>query len=76
MIDATSSFLSTSSLFLAKALMILPRIGKIPWESLSRLLRALPAAESPSTMNSSLCFLPLGLTNLAGRPVIAEAFLT
>ena len=48
----------------------------MPWRSLTRLFVIEPLAESPSTINNSVCSLPVGLMYLAGNPLIAEAFLT
>ncbi len=54
MSDCTSLFCSTRASRFFSTLMILPRIGKIAWNSLFRACFADPPAESPSTMNSSL----------------------
>ena len=54
MIDAHSAFESMSATDAFCTLRILPRIGSSAWNSLSRASLAVPSAESPSTMNSSV----------------------
>src|SRR6266542_26761 len=54
MIDAHSAFLSMSDTEDFCTLRILPRIGSSAWNSELRASLAVPSAESPSTMNSSL----------------------
>ena len=49
-----SLFLSILSTRARSTLRILPRIGRIAWVRGSRASTAVPPAESPSTMNSSL----------------------
>ncbi len=49
----TSWLASTSPPSTSQVLRILPRSGRIAWNSLSRACLALPPAESPSTRNSS-----------------------
>ena len=54
MIEAHSAFLSMSASDAFCTLRILPRIGSSAWKSEFRAVFAVPSAESPSTMNSSL----------------------
>ena len=54
MIDAHSAFLSMSPTDARCTLRILPRIGSSAWNSEFRASLAVPMAESPSTMNSSV----------------------
>ncbi len=54
MIEAHSAFLSMSPTEAFWTLRILPRIGSSAWNSLLRAAFAVPIAESPSTMNSSV----------------------
>ena len=64
MIAAHSVFLSMSASEAFCTLRILPRIGSRAWNSESRASLAVPSAESPSTMNSSLRSL--------GRPAVDQ----
>ncbi len=77
MIDAHSVFDSMSATDAFWTLRIFPRIGRSAWYSLSRASLAVPSAESPSTMNSSLCSTSLDRqsTSLAGRAEFSSAFL-
>jgi hypothetical protein len=54
MIEAHSTFLSMSPTEAFCTLRILPRIGSSAWNSELRASLAVPSAESPSTMNSSV----------------------
>ena len=54
MIEAHSAFLSMSPTEAFWTLRILPRIGSSAWNSELRASLAVPSAESPSTMNSSV----------------------
>ena len=54
MIAAHSAFFSMSAMEAFCTLRILPRIGSSAWNSVLRANFAVPSAESPSTMNSSL----------------------
>ena len=54
MIEAHSAFLSMSPTEAFWTLRILPRIGSSAWNSLLRAALAVPMAESPSTMKSSV----------------------
>jgi hypothetical protein len=54
MIEAHSAFLSMSPTEAFWTLRIFPRIGRSAWNSELRATFAVPSAESPSTMNSSL----------------------
>ena len=54
MIEAHSAFLSMSPTEAFWTLRILPRIGSSAWNSELRASFAVPSAESPSTMNSSV----------------------
>ena len=54
MIEAHSAFPSMSPTAARWTLRILPRIGSSAWNSLLRASLAVPRAESPSTMNSSV----------------------
>ena len=54
-----SSFLNISSIFVFSVFNTLPLKGKIAWNLLSLPCLAEPPAESPSTINNSLCVLSL-----------------
>ncbi len=77
MIAAHSAFDSMSETDAFCTFRILPRMGSRAWYSLSRARRAVPSAESPSTMKSSL--LPTSLerqsTSFAGSEEVSSAFL-
>ena len=74
MIAAHSAFLSMSASEAFCTLRILPRIGSSAWKSESRASLAVPRAESPSTMNSSLRSSALRQsTSLAGSAELARA---
>ena len=74
MIAAHSAFLSMSDSDAFWTLRILPRIGSSAWNSESRASLAVPSAESPSTMNSSLrSSAERQSTSLAGRAEVARA---
>ncbi len=74
MIAAHSAFLSMSARDDFCTLRILPRIGSSAWNSESRASLAVPSAESPSTMNSSLrSSADRQSTSLAGRLELASA---
>ena len=74
MIDAHSAFLSMSASDAFCTLRILPRIGSSAWNSEFRASLAVPSAESPSTMNSSLRSSAVRQsTSLAGSDELASA---
>ena len=74
MIAAHSAFLSMSASEAFCTLRILPRIGSSAWNSESRASLAVPSAESPSTMNSSLrSSADRQSTSLAGSAEVASA---
>ena len=74
MMDAHSAFLSMSASDAFCTLRILPRIGSSAWNSELRASLAVPSAESPSTMNSSLRSSALRQsTSLAGSAEVASA---
>ena len=74
MIAAHSAFLSMSASDDFCTLRILPRMGSSAWNSESRASLAVPSAESPSTMNSSLRSSALRQsTSLAGSAEVARA---
>ena len=74
MMDAHSAFLSMSASDAFCTLRILPRIGSSAWNSELRASLAVPRAESPSTMNSSLRSSALRQsTSLAGSAEVASA---
>ena len=74
MIAAHSVFLSMSASEAFCTLRILPRIGSSAWNSESRAFLAVPSAESPSTMNSSLrSSADRQSTSLAGSAELASA---
>ena len=76
MMAAHSAFFSMSASDAFCTFRILPRIGSSAWNSESRASLAVPSAESPSTMNSSLRSSALRQsTSLAGRAEVASAFL-
>ncbi len=73
MMAAHSAFLSMSASDDFCTLRILPRIGSSAWNSESRASLAVPRAESPSTMNSSLrSSADRQSTSLAGRLELAR----
>ena len=74
MIEAHSAFLSMSAREAFCTLRILPRMGSRAWNSESRAILAVPSAESPSTMNSSLrSSAERQSTSLAGSDELASA---
>src|SRR6516165_5733703 len=74
MIAAHSAFLSMSASEAFCTLRILPRMGSRAWNSESRASLAVPSAESPSTMNSSLrSSVDRQSTSLAGSDELASA---
>jgi hypothetical protein len=74
MIAAHSAFLSMSLSDAFCTLRILPRIGSSAWNSESRATFAVPSAESPSTINSSLrSSAERQSTSLAGSAEVASA---
>ena len=74
MIAAHSAFFSMSDRDAFCTLRILPRIGSSAWNSESRASLAVPSAESPSTMNSSLrSSADRQSTSLAGSAELASA---
>ena len=77
MIDEHSTFLSMSPTLAFWTLRILPRIGSSAWNSESRADLAVPSAESPSTMNSSLRSTSADRqsASLAGSALDSSAFL-
>ena len=77
MIDAHSAFESMSPIEAFCTLRILPRIGSSAWNSLSRASFAVPSAESPSTMNSSVPSTSVDRqsTSFAGSDDDSSAFL-
>ena len=77
MIAAHSVFLSMSAAEAFWTLRILPRIGSKAWNSLLRASLAVPSAESPSTMKSSLRSTSSlrQSTSLAGSDEVSSAFL-
>ena len=77
MIEAHSALPSMSDTLAFCTLRILPRIGRSAWCSLSRASFAVPSAESPSTMKSSLCATSLDRqsTSFAGSDELSRAFL-
>ena len=77
MIAAHSAFCSISPADFFWVLRILPRIGSSAWYSESRASLAVPSAESPSTMNSSLRSTSLlrQSASLAGSALDSRAFL-
>jgi hypothetical protein len=77
MIDAHSALLSMSEIDAFCTFRILPLIGNSAWYSLSRPSFAVPSAESPSTMKSSLFATSLERqsTSFAGSDELSSAFL-
>ena len=77
MIAAHSAFLSMSATDAFWTLRILPRIGSSAWNSELRASLAVPSAESPSTMNSSLRSTSSlrQSASLAGSEEVSSAFL-
>ena len=77
MIEAHSAFLSMSPTEAFWTLRILPRIGSSAWNSELRASLAVPSAESPSTMNSSVRSLSVARqsASLAGSAEDSRAFL-
>ena len=77
MIEAHSAFLSMSPTEAFWTLRILPRIGSRAWNSESRASLAVPSAESPSTMNSSVRSLSVARQSrsFAGRAEDSRAVL-
>ena len=77
MIEAHSAFLSMSPTEAFWTLRILPLIGSSAWNSELRASLAVPSAESPSTMNSSVRSLSLARQSrsLAGSAEDSRAFL-
>ena len=77
MIEAHSAFLSMSPTEAFWTLRILPRIGSSAWNSELRASLAVPSAESPSTMNSSVRSLSLARqsASLDGSDDDSRAFL-
>ena len=77
MIEAHSAFLSMSPTEAFWTLRILPRIGSSAWNSELRASLAVPSAESPSTMNSSVRSLSAARqsASLAGSAEDSRAFL-
>ena len=77
MIEAHSAFLSMSPTEAFWTLRILPRIGSSAWNSELRASLAVPSAESPSTMNSSVRSLSVERqsASLAGSVEDSSAFL-
>ena len=77
MIEAHSAFFSMSPTDAFWTLRILPRIGSSAWNSELRASLAVPSAESPSTMNSSLRSMSLERqsASLAGSALDSRAFL-
>ena len=74
MIAAHSAFFSMSVSDAFCTLRILPRIGSRAWNSESLAILAVPSAESPSTMNSSLLSsAERQSTSLAGSADVASA---
>ncbi len=74
MIEAHSAFFSMSAREAFCTLRILPRMGSRAWNSELRASLAVPRAESPSTMNSSLrSSLVRQSTSLAGSVELASA---
>ena len=76
MIEAHSVFLSMSATEAFWTLRILPRIGSSAWNSELRASLAVPSAESPSTMNSSVrSSLARQSASFAGSAEDSRAFL-
>ena len=77
MIEAHSAFFSMSPTEAFWTLRILPRIGSSAWNSELRASLAVPSAESPSTMNSSVRSLSLARqsASLDGSEDDSRAFL-
>ena len=77
MIEAHSVFLSMSPTEAFWTLRILPRIGSSAWNSELRASLAVPSAESPSTMNSSVRSTSVARqsASLAGSAEDSRAFL-
>ncbi len=76
MIEAHSVLESMSGSDAFWTLRILPRMGSSAWYSLSRASFAVPSAESPSTMNSSLLATSFDRqsTSFAGSDELSRAF--
>ena len=77
MIEAHSAFFSMSPTEAFWTFRILPRMGSSAWNSELRATFAVPSAESPSTMNSSVASTLLDRQSLSfgGRVDDSSAFL-